>query len=606
MFKLPTDIDILELYRRSVPKSVRKIAGPRLKALYCAAMGIDALPSEGKRAENAVVRSANQKFKQWRLDDALEELDILLRENPDHRSGLHLKADVLARKGDVASATKLTKKLLKSRPLDLRAIHRLKAMGKPYSHHVAHAERAISIEGRKPQTYLECAQYLNDGGLADDAIRFATAGLGLPIPQGDTNLRTALLAEYAHALEVNKQHLEAIDVYQMMDPKTPAYAKMASRYALCLLELDRPHEAEQVLVKAYRGGPIPYNAALVHTLNRQGRVLDCHKLYRARTSSMAISEYFCGGKDPTKIDLKSGAYADKRCLFIVEGGPGDEIRFSATYNELTGMVGQAAITCEPRLTILLRRSFPQIEFIPTTRHRKELLNVSIDSRSKLTDMRLYPSVSDAVINAAEGCDFACSILDTLADTRPDRQSFQSQSVLTPNPDLVRKWHGLSIRRAQIGIAWRSLLRSKDRNHHYLLASDIAGLGGIDADFWLLQPQTDDAEIAELRAAGLHVNIPDIDLKDDFEGQAALMSCLDAVVAPLTTTAELAGMLGVPTIIFGRSQQVIWRRNDDGSDVWYRNGRFVTGQPLHDVPSLIQNIASELAAITRRTKNAYET
>ncbi|EHK56891.1 tetratricopeptide repeat protein [Allomesorhizobium alhagi] len=601
MFKFPNELDILDLYRRSVPKRLRKIAGPRLKAIYCAAMGIDALPSEGKKAENAVVRSANQKFKQWRLDDALEELDILLRENPDHRSGLHLKADVLARKGDIGSATKLTKKLLKSRPLDLRAIHRLKAMRKPYTHHVAHAERAITIEGRKPQTYLECAQYLNDGGLANDAIRFATAGLGLPLPKGETNLRTALLAEYAHALEVNKRHLEAVDVYRMMDPKTPAYAKMASRYALCLLELDRADEAEQVLVKAYEGGAVPYNAALVHTLNRQGRILDCHKLYRARTSSMAVSELLSCGKDPTQIDLKSGTYADKKCLFIVEGGPGDEIRLSTTYNELAGMVGQAVITCEPRLVSLFRRSFPQVEFVSVTRHRKEWLNVSIENRSKLTDNRLYNSVSNAVIDKAQECAFTCTMLDTLADTRPDRQSFRNQSLLTPDPELVQKWRGLSARRAQVGLAWRSLLLSKDRNHHYLLASDIARLGGlVDADFWLLQPQADDKEISELRSSGLHVNIPGIDLKDDFEGQVALMACLDAVISPLTVTAELAGMVGAPTIIIGRSQQVIWRRNDDGSDVWYRKARFVTGQPLHDVPSLVRNIATELSAVTRRS------
>jgi ADP-heptose:LPS heptosyltransferase len=164
--------------------------------------------------------------------------------------------------------------------------------------------------------------------------------------------------------------------------------------------------------------------------------------------------------------------------------------------------------------------------------------------------------------------------------------------------MTRKWKvRLSSGRPQIGLAWRSLLLSKDRNHHYLLASDMAGLGrDIDADYWILQPHADDAEIKELRSAGLRVNVPKIDLKDDFEGQAALMSCLDAVVAPLTTTAELAGMVGAPVIIFGRSQQVIWRRNDDGSDVWYRKGRFVTGKPLHDVPSLIRAVAEACSSV----------
>lgn len=611
MINAVKELDFLELYKRIVPKKMRKRVTPILRTLYSTATGIRFADAPLKRAEKEVIKSANSKYKHWRLADAMEEVDIVLRENPDQRSALHLKADILARMGEFRQAIILTKKLLRSRPTDLRAVDRLRALGAPYQYSVQNAERMFLIDGRRHQTYIDTSRYLNHGGLSKPAIKYALAGLAMPPPSDKktaSEVSTALYAELAHAHEVLGNFETAIEIYKKMDEGTTAFGKMASRYALCLLELGRAEEAEEVLhaAGAYPDGPIPYNAALIHTLYRLGKIKEAHRTYRARASSRAVREYFEMETDPRDLNLMGGEYHDKYCLFITEGGPGDELRFSSTYGMLTESFASTAITCDPRLTSLLSRSFPTIDFIPVQRYRNEVLTRRVDDRSMLTDFRLYPSVSDGVILKASECHLVCTVLDTLCETRPNRLSFQVRNSLVADPDLIDRWRKVLSKRnrPQIGIAWRSMLMSRDRNHHYLLASDIAKLGqSLNADFWLLQPNADPKEL-KLLSSCLPLRDPGIDLRDDFENQAALIENLDLVIAPLTTTAELAGALGAPTIIFGRTQTTIWRRNENGSDIWYGNARFVSGEPPNDVPTLIKNIAREAETLLARSKASH--
>jgi hypothetical protein len=52
---------------------------------------------------------------------------------------------------------------------------------------------------------------------------------------------------------------------------------------------------------------------------------------------------------------------------IAQDGPGDEISMSATYPQLLAVSERVIATCDPRLASLLRRSFPDVEFVPTYR-----------------------------------------------------------------------------------------------------------------------------------------------------------------------------------------------------------------------------------------------
>lgn len=153
-------------------------------------------------------------------------------------------------------------------------------------------------------------------------------------------------------------------------------------------------------------------------------------------------------------------------------------------------------------------------------------------------------------------------------------------------------------RPQIGLAWRSMLQSVARDRHYLQATDLDRLADVDADFWILQPKASTEELDHL-ARHLSLRIPEgLDLVDDLEGQLAIVSMLDCVVSPFTTTAELGGAAGTPTLMLSTLYSTRWR--DAGErDIWHPAARVVSGTPSWDRKSLMARVASALADLPAR-------
>jgi hypothetical protein len=210
-----------------------------------------------------------------------------------------------------------------------------------------------------------------------------------------------------------------------------------------------------------------------------------------------------------------------------------------------------------------------------------------------------------VIVAAKDVDLVCSVLDTLADLRPNRESFRKtkRPPLEPHPELRKYWAAKTKAsgRTNIGLSWRSMLQSVARNRHYLTAEDLAPLADVDADFWLFQPKATPEEIEHLRSF-LTLHIPDdFDLVNDFEGQLALAANMDCVISPFATTGELAGAVGTPTILISTTKSTTWRRNPDGSDIWHDKSQIVWGDPVHDRLSAMQAIADMLARSRKKAK-----
>ena len=69
---------------------------------------------------------------------------------------------------------------------------------------------------------------------------------------------------------------------------------------------------------------------------------------------------------------------------------------------------------------------------------------------------------------------------------------------------------------------------------------------------LLQYDECEREVVEAEARfGVRIHRwPDLDLKDDFDGVAALLGALDLAIAPRNAVTMLAGALGVPTLAIG--------------------------------------------------------
>lgn len=595
-------LDLLQVYRSVVPSNIRKAIRPTARSVYYWLVKREISARELSAVEKRVIKSASEKYKRWQLDDALQELDLVLRENVTQMSALHLKADILARAGRHEDARKITRSILTLSPLDLRAIRRLKALGLSYVFSRRTAEDGIHRLGGTPESFLAASLYLTEGALTGAAIRASLDGLELE-PSSAT--RDKLLYARGLALFTAGKHKQAIKVFASVPNTSGSFRDVVALWGKSLLELGHAVQAEEVLrrIGAYETGAIPFQGTVFAARLAQGKIKKAHQMYRWRTTSVAISEYFKMPQFPKDISLNSGKHKNQEVLLVTEGGPGDEIRLASMYGRATELCHSLAASCDPRLKTILQRSFPQINFIPTVRYRKEVLTTDITSRSLLTDQRLYPCVSDDIIRAAEGKHLVCSNLDLLVELRAKREDFHPASRLAPDPALTARWQSefaMKNGRRQVGLAWRSMLVSNDRNRHYLKAEDLIPLKHLkDTDFWILQTGITQEELEVFKQAGLKVNDPAIDMKDDFEGQAALISNLDAVVSPLSTMAELSGMLGTLTLIFCRTNEVTWRLNEDGTDIWYENGKLVTGDPIVDIPSLVQNLASEISLVSSR-------
>lgn len=225
---------------------------------------------------------------------------------------------------------------------------------------------------------------------------------------------------------------------------------------------------------------------------------------------------------------------DANLLVLAEQGLGDELLFSTLWSDLNGRVAQgrlAAVTVEAdaRLIPLGARALPRFSWRP----------------------RLQTAKSDRRFT------HWCLAGDLMELLRPRRESFAAaEPGLAPDPNRVADWRSWLDRTASgrpaIGFCWRSGSRTGHRRRHYPTLGDCATLLN-QANRFLVVLQYDDCQ-AELEglAVGPGSEIvlpPDLDLRNDQEGVAALMVALDLVVSADTAVLALAGALGVPSVGF---------------------------------------------------------
>ena len=127
-----------------------------------------------------------------------------------------------------------------------------------------------------------------------------------------------------------------------------------------------------------------------------------------------------------------------------------------------------------------------------------------------------------------------------------------KAYLVPDPKLTTEWSKIrENKKLTIGLSWRSGLMAKGRVQHYssldqwtrLLQSEKVRVictqySDIDEDIKSLEP--------DVRK---RLYVPDVDMKNDIEALAAILSNCDLVVGPSSATTMLAGSLGRRTTIF---------------------------------------------------------
>lgn len=359
------------------------------------------------------------------------------------------------------------------------------------------AERAITQD--RPETAVEYYRRCIAIAPSDRALLVNMGAASVKCGRPDQALKTL-----GWALKVNADDAEAW-----------------SNFGLALEHLGREGEAEAAYRRAISADSAHATSRdnLGMLLLKRGALRDGYALRDWRFSTPHYNDMVRVSSAP----LWRGENLAGKALFVWrEQGIGDEIMFAACYGELAGRAGRVTVQCDKRFLTLFSRSFPCIKFIP---------------------VGAPPPPHDAQIPAG-------SLLRRLRGgiaAFPARPGF-----LTVDPVRAAFWRArLATLGAglKIGLAWRSMLINNERKDAYI---DVCDWGPVlrvpGVQFVNLQYGDADAELARARLKlGVQINhFDNLDLTNDLEGAAALMSELDLVLSPATSTAELAAAIGTPT------------------------------------------------------------
>jgi hypothetical protein len=220
---------------------------------------------------------------------------------------------------------------------------------------------------------------------------------------------------------------------------------------------------------------------------------------------------------------------------VNEQGIGDELLFSTCFPDIVAKAQQVYLLVEPRLRDLLQRTYPTTTVLSANLAAAEIMQryPDIDYWSPAGDLPCY------LRTRLE--DFPQAFPPYVVDSTRQQQFAEYLTALGP---------GL-----KIGFSWRSKVDRSDRSKQYLTLIDWRKILQLPhVQFVNLQYDTQPEELDRFyQQTGLQVHaVPGLNLHDDLDGVAALISVLDGVVTGPNAVAGLAGVMAKQTWMCCRS------------------------------------------------------
>lgn len=242
--------------------------------------------------------------------------------------------------------------------------------------------------------------------------------------------------------------------------------------------------------------------------------------------------------------------AGKRILLWQDQGVGDVVFFASLFNEIIDEASEVVLECDKKLLPLVRRSFPRAIVVPR----------NFKTPHPLT---------------REHFDYHCAQGSLPLLRRSSFASFPRPpcSILAVDPARRKYWRerlGALGSGIKVGICWRSMLSRGRRDLSYSQLREwqaIFALPGIR----LVNLQYDQCEEELSEAQPLFgkevVNFREMDMFDDLDEAAALMSELDLVISAPTSVSMLAAAVGTPTCL--ATTFFDWSCLGRRKDLWFR-------------------------------------
>lgn len=276
----------------------------------------------------------------------------------------------------------------------------------------------------------------------------------------------------------------------------------------------------------------------------------------------------------------------KRLLITAEQGLGDEIEFATCLPEVErlraeGVFEVVILECSERLTGLFARSFPNFAIEPRL-HSRETARQPAD-------------YAPMVARHGADCNLAIGSLPGLF--RSTLEDFE-RSGPVPDADRAGAFRaaldGLGTG-CRIGISWRSLAGRDRSDSLYSQLEDWRALFEL-ADVVPVNLQYDGSrkEIAEFAASGgarVH-SLDGLDLMQDIDGVAALISSLDLVISTDKTVFQIAAAVGTPVLVM--STGYYWPSLGTGTSPWYCDVDLFTREIGESWAALLHRVAMHVA------------
>ncbi|TWB43686.1 tetratricopeptide repeat protein [Nitrospirillum pindoramense] len=414
---------------------------------------------------------------------------------------------------------------------------------------------------------------MRDPALVREALSHAERALALrPGHAATLDTLGTLLQRLGRLTEAERHFRAALAL-------TPQDADILYNLATTVQALARQEEAEALYRRALDADPNHADArfCLGTTRLAAGDLASGWPGYGARWRGRQLAPFWRPFPAP---QWRGEGLAGKRLLVWGEQGLGDEILFASLLPDLHQRVaaegGQLVVECAPRLVGLFGRALPGVVVRSPT---------SAPGAPTLSDM-----------------DFHLPMGSLPGLLRPRLADWQGGApFLTPRDDLAALWRsrlaplGPGLR---VGISWRSGIRRGDRDGAYTTLADYAPVltlpGLIPVTLQYSAPEEEVRPVERALGVTLH-RWPDLDLREDMEGVAALMAGLDLVITAPTAVGELAAALGVPCWRLGTDHD--WSMLGTGARPWFNAMAVIPAAPQGPtVPGCVALAAQRLLTL----------
>ena len=368
-----------------------------------------------------------------------------------------------------------------------------------------------------------------------------------------------------NALLALERREEAIAAYDAALTRDPDHAEALFNRGKALLELERPFEALPALRRAIALKPDYAEAHLTEALCRLlgGDFARGWRAYEWRWRTAF--------QTPSKRDfaqplwLGEGPVAGETLLVHAEQGFGDTLQFCRYATLLAERGARVVLEVQPELKTLLA----SLGGVSTLIGRGEPLP-DFDRHAPLLSLPLA--------------------FGTTVETIP-----ASTPYLRAPPERVERWRARLPAGRRIGLAWSGRASHLNDHHRSLDPVWLTPLLATNATFVSLQKDYRPQDRAWLAA---HPEVLDCsaDLKD-FADTAALARAMDLVITVDTSTAHLAGALGIPAWILLPFIALDWRWLLGRDDTpWYPQARLFRQRGPGQWPEVITRIAQTLRSL----------